>query len=333
MDLNSVNTQNSKAAIKGVIYSGALRALMEPELIGMNYVDMITDFTEGDLYREVEMGNANYREYKEGDQVVYDAFEFGQRDFEINHYATSGHIVTAKFYQDSGYAAQIAAAVPGKEARALSAKIEKEIFQLHRVIQKAGEANAVETMSHRYVAGHDADAANIALGTITPHDFAYAAVAMAKAGYFGPKIAIIPTYQALLIPQAKGASEQLKYNPMWADVVTKGSLTGMTFAFNLAGFDIYTSNFTDVIPSETLSTAGGQSKECTKCGVAQLFINNAGERPYRMAWRQMPSFKGWFDDDHQVEKYLTVCRYGLGAGEKGNLISILCKTDANSQIA
>lgn len=333
MDMNNINTQNSKAAIKGVIYSGALRALMEPELIAMNYVDMISDFNEGDLYREVEMGNANYREYKEGDQVVFDAFDFGTRDFEINHYATSGHTVTAKFYQDSGLSAQIAAAIPGKEARALAAKIEKEIFELHKVVHKAGEANAIETMSHRFVAGHSKVEGEKDFGTITPYDLAYASTALTKAGYFGPAVCIVPTYQALLMSQSPALSQSIKYQPLWGDLVTKGALSGMHYTFTLAGVDIYASNFTDVVATETLNTAGGESKTATKAGVALMFINNAGERPFRMAWRQMPTFKGWFDDEHQVEKYLTICRYGLGAGEKGNLISILCSTDGSTNIA
>lgn len=333
MDLNNVNTQNARAAIQGVIYSGALKALVEPDLIAMNYVDVIPDFATGDVYREVEMGNANYREYTEGSPVQFDAFDFGERNFEINHYATSGHVVTAKFYQDSLYAAQIASSVPQKEARALAKKLEREIFALHRDIHTAGDANAIETMAHHFVAGHAIDANDKAAGTITPYDIGYITTALAKANYFGPVVGIIPTYQSLLMSQSKALSNSIKYQPMWGDLVAKGALSGMHFAFNIGGVDMYASNFTDVVASETLNTAGGESKTATKAGVALFFVNNAGERPFRMAWRQMPTFKGWFDDDLQVEKYLTICRYGLGTGEKGNLISVLCANDGNSNFA
>jgi hypothetical protein len=333
MDLNNINTQNSKAAIKGIIYSGALKALLEPELIGMNYVDMITDFTDGDTYQEIEMGSANYHEYEEGTPVKYDSIDFGVRTFTINHYATSGHIVTAKFYQDSHLANQIQAAIPSKEARALAAKIEKEIFELHKVIHTPGEANAIETMSHRFIAGHAVDESEKDFGTITPYDMAYAITALNKANYFGNTVAIVPLYQALAMSQSKALSQSIKYQPQWGSLVNNGALTGMHYTFTLAGVDIYASNFTDVVASETLNTAGGESKTATKAGVALVFSNTAGMRPFRMAWRQMPSFTGWFDNDLQVEKYLTICRYGLGAGEKGNLISILCKTDGDTRVA
>jgi hypothetical protein len=333
MELNSINTQNSKAAIKGIIYSGALKALLEPELIGMNYVDMVTDFTDGDTYQEVEMGSANYHEYEEGSQVKYDSIDFGLREFRINHYAQSGHVVTAKFYQDSHLANQIQAAIPSKEARALAAKIEKEIFELHKVIHTAGDANAIETMAHRFVAGHAVDETEKDFGTITPYDMAYGITALNKANYFGNTVAIVPLYQALAMSQSKALSQSIKYQPQWGALVNNGALTGMHYTFTLAGVDIYASNFTDVVASETLNTAGGESKTVTKAGVALMFSNTAGMRPFRMAWRQMPTFKGWFDDDIQSEKYLTICRYGLGAGEKGNLISILCKTDGETRVA
>ena len=43
-DLNGINTQNSQAAIRATIYSGMLREALEPELVAMNYVDVISDF-------------------------------------------------------------------------------------------------------------------------------------------------------------------------------------------------------------------------------------------------------------------------------------------------
>ena len=41
--MTGINTRDNAAAIKATIYSGQLRAQLEPELIAMNYVDMITD--------------------------------------------------------------------------------------------------------------------------------------------------------------------------------------------------------------------------------------------------------------------------------------------------
>ena len=56
-DLNGINSQNSKAVIRAKIYSGILREQLEPELIAMNYVDVINSFPDGDKWEDVEMGN------------------------------------------------------------------------------------------------------------------------------------------------------------------------------------------------------------------------------------------------------------------------------------
>ena len=40
-ELNGINTQNSQAVIRAIVYSGMLREALEPDLIAMNYVDVI----------------------------------------------------------------------------------------------------------------------------------------------------------------------------------------------------------------------------------------------------------------------------------------------------
>ena len=47
-DLNGINTRDQAAAIKAIVYSGALREALEPELVAMNYVDVISSFPDGD---------------------------------------------------------------------------------------------------------------------------------------------------------------------------------------------------------------------------------------------------------------------------------------------
>ena len=96
-DLNGINTQNSQAAIRALVYSGMLREALEPELMAINYVDEITDFPDGDKFQEVEMSGATVSDYHEGEEIDFKNIEFGTRDFEINEYVNSGHHVTAKF--------------------------------------------------------------------------------------------------------------------------------------------------------------------------------------------------------------------------------------------
>ena len=322
-DLNGINSQNSQAVIRATIYSGMLREALEPELMAMNYVDMITDFPDGDKWQDVEMGNATVSDYAEGEEIDFKGLEFGTRDFEINEYVNSGHYVTAKFAQDSYLASQIMAKVPALEARAIAADLETKILKLANAI-KLNDSNEYNELAHRFVAG----TAEEGYGVLTPEDFAYASVALKKVNYVGPKIAIIPSYQEYLIVSNPRIKASLNYNPSFEGIVRDGAMTGMKFSFNIYGWDVYTSEF---LPTSTGETAlkdreGKQGfSALDNMGVAVLFTNIAGRRPFRMAWRQRPYFEGQWNMNKQREEYVTIARYGLGLGDVENLVVILCK--------
>jgi hypothetical protein len=331
-DLNGINSQNSKAVIRAKIYSGILREQLEPELIAMNYVDVINSFPDGDKWEDVEMGAATVTDYHEGEEIDFKGLDFSTRTFEINEYVNSGHYVTAKFSQDSYLASQIMAKVPALEARAIAADLEQKIFNLAvktNSIIKPSDATVLNGMQHRFVAGSTEDG----WGVLTPEDFAYATVALNKVNYHGPRIAIVPSYQEYAIVTNPRIKASLKYNPSFEGIVREGAMTGMKFSFNIYGWDVYTSEF---LPKSTESglkdREGAQSfSALTNCGVALLFTNITDRRPFRMAWRQMPKFEGRWNMAKQREEYVTIARYGLDVGDQENLVVILCK-DTDSTI-
>lgn len=328
-DLNGINTQNSSAVIRARIYSGMLREELEPELIALNYVDMITSFPDGDRWQDVEMGSAVVSDYAEGEEIDFKGIEFSTRDFEINEYVNSGHYVTAKFAQDSYLASQIMAKVPALEARAISQDLEEKILKLANTDQTLNDANVYNGMKHRFVAGD----ATAGYGVLTPEDFAYATVALKKVNHIGPKIAIIPSYQEYAIVTNTRLVQSLSYNPKFEGIVRDGAMSGMRFSFNIYGWDVYTSEFLPASSGETSLTSreGATFSALTNCGVAVLFANIPERRPFRMAWRQMPKFEGQWNMAKQREEYVTIARYGLGAGDKENLVVIVCR-DTGSTI-
>ena len=328
-ELNGINTRNQAAAIRATVYSGLLREQLEPELIAMKYVDVISSFPDGDKWQDVEMGNATVSDYHEGEEIDYKGLEIGTRDFEINEYVNSGHFVTAKFAQDSYLASQIMAKIPALEARAIAADLEQKILKL-AMKQKNNDANVLNGMQHRFVAGTDAEG----FGTLTPEDFAYASVALKKVNYVGPKIAIIPSYQEYKIVSNPRIKASLNYNPSFEGIVRDGAMTGMKFSFNIYGWDVYTSEYLPVSSGETALKDRDNAQEFTalnNCGVAVLFTNIPDRRPFRMAWRQMPHFEGKWNMDKQREEYVTIARYGLDLGDVENMVVILC-SDVDSTI-
>lgn len=331
-DLNGINTQNSQAVIRAKIYSGILREQLEPELIAMNYVDVISSFPDGDKWEDVEMGNATVTDYHEGEEIDFKGLEFATRTFEINEYVNSGHYVTAKFAQDSYLASQIMAKVPASEAQAIAADLEQKIFNLvtktHSII-KPNDPTKLNGMQHRFVAGTAGDG----WGVLTPEDFAYASVALNKVNYHGPRVAIVPSYQEYAIVTNPRIRASLQYNPKFEGIVRDGAMTGMKFAFNIYGWDVYTSEFLPKVTESGLKDREGTQSfsALTDCGVALLFTNITDRRPFRMAWRQMPKFEGRWNMAKQREEYVTVARYGLDVGDQENLVVILCK-DTDSTI-
>ena len=332
MELNGINTQTNSVAIREKIYNAALRSALEPYLIAMNFVDQITEFTDGEKFIDIEIGNATVHDYVEGTDILLEGLDMKDREFTINQYRQSGHYITEKFAQDSYVSAKIAAVVPAKEARALAADLEQKIFSLQSSIQTSGNSNTMEGCPHRWLAGYDATAASQVYGSLSLSDFAMAATALHKLGYFGPMIAIIPTYQEYAITTSASFKNALAYQPLYERVFQDGAITGSRFAFNIFGFDVYVSNFTPVV-TETITALDSTSKTVTGGGLACFFANIPDMRPWRMAWRMMPKFEGNWNMYKRREEFVTVCRYGLGKGETPNFIGVVCKQDGNTTIA
>ena len=333
MELNGINSQTNSVAIREKIYNAALRSALEPYLMAMNFVDQITEFTDGEKFIDIEIGNATVHDYVEGTDILLEGLDMASREFTINNYRQSGHYITEKFAQDSYVSAKIAAVVPAKEARALAADLEQKIFGLQSVIQTAGSQNTIDGLDHRYLAGYDATAATQVYGALSLSDFAYASTALHKIGYFGPMVAIIPTYQEYAITTSASFKNALAYQPLYERVFQEGAITGTRFAFNIFGFDVYVSNFTPVIASETIKALDGTSKTIANGSLACFFANIPDMRPWRMAWRMMPKFEGNWNMYKRREEFVTVCRYGLGKGETPNFIGVLCSNDGNTTIS
>ena len=66
MELNGIHTQTNSVAIREKIYNAALRAQLEPYLMAQQFVDVISEFTDGEKFIDIEIGNATVHDYIEG---------------------------------------------------------------------------------------------------------------------------------------------------------------------------------------------------------------------------------------------------------------------------
>ena len=66
---------NDDHLIRSNLWSSQIKEVLEDELIGTKYVDMITDFPDGETLNIPSIGQAESNDYVEGTQIKYTAMD------------------------------------------------------------------------------------------------------------------------------------------------------------------------------------------------------------------------------------------------------------------
>ena len=67
------STTSNDHLIRSNLWSSQIKEVLEDELMGMKYVDMITDFPDGDTINIPSIGQHEVYDYAEGQAVRYTA--------------------------------------------------------------------------------------------------------------------------------------------------------------------------------------------------------------------------------------------------------------------
>ena len=128
-----MNKSDALVAIRKEIMQDALQMQLEPELLGLNYVDMIPEF-KADEYVDISISGSDvFPEFNEGGNVSYVGLDFGKRTFRYNVYRAVGNRLSEAFIQDSIYAAEVVSKVPTLQAQAVAKNVEKDIWQIPQI--------------------------------------------------------------------------------------------------------------------------------------------------------------------------------------------------------
>lgn len=309
----SMTTNNTTVLTRSELWSSQLKEVLEEDLMGMGYVNWLSEFPDGDTFTIPSIGQATVRDYTEDTDIVYDALDTGEFQFSITDYLSSAHYITKKARQDVYYATQLEAAFLPKQRRAIDEHVETKILALANE-QTASDLNNINGAPHRFVAS----------GT----NEVFALADIAKALYSLKKAAVPQTQMVGIVdPSVEYTFNTLSNlvnvsnNPMWEGVIASGMATGMRFTKNIYGFDIYTSNFL-ADANETIDSV------TTAAGKANMFFSAAGDvKPFIGAWRQLPEVDGEYNKDKQREEYVTTARYGVKLYRPENLVVVLADTD------
>lgn len=313
--MSGFSTANNEHLIRSNLWSSQLKEVLEDDLIAMKYVDMITDFPDGDTINIPSIGQAEVLDYAEGQAVRYTAMDTGNFTFTITAYKASATYITEKMKQDSFYMSRLVSSFVPKQHRALAKAMEVDVLAVGPDGQTASSLNTINGGNHRFVGGGTNE-------TIAIRDFQRAKFALEKANVpLTNLIAIVdPSVEYELATQTNLVN--VSNNPRWEGIVRDGISTGMKFIQNVYGFDVYVSNN---LKSGMAETINGLS---VTTGVANLFFSaSADVLPFVGNIRQQPKVDSEFNKDQQREEFVTTCRYGFKLFRPENLVVVLTDDD------
>lgn len=304
------------------LWSSQIKEVLLEELLGMKYVDMVTDFPDGDTLNIPSIGQMDVLDYAEGQAIRYTAMDTGNFTFTINKYKSSATYITNKMKQDSFYMSRLVSSFVPRQHRALMKAIEVDVLNIGPSAQTASNKNAINGADHRLIASGGSNAART-LGVI---DFAKALYALEVANVPATNLVAIvdPSVEYTLNTLTNIAN--VSTNPRWEGIVSTGlNSTGMRFIKNVYGFDVYTSvNLPKLTAAETITDGQSVARTTGSAPIQNIFFSAAPDvLPFIGSIRQPPTVESEYKKDLQREEYVTVCRYGFKLFRPENFVCVL----------
>lgn len=307
---------NDDHLIRSNLWSGQLKEVLQDELLGMKYVEMLTDFPDGDTFNIPSIGQAETNDYVENQAIKYSAMDTGNFTFSINQYKSSATYITEKMKQDSYMASRLISKFVPSQARALAKAMELKILSVGPDGQTSASLNQINGASHRWVGSGTNEVMAVT-------DFAKANYALDMANVpQSNRVAIVHPSVGYALSVITNLSN-LSNNPRWEGIVRDGALTGTKFLMNVYGFDVYISQNLKVnSSSETINSV------TSAAGVNNLFFSaDSMVLPFVGAIRQAPKVDSSYNKDYQREEYVTTCRYDFKLFRPENMVVVVTDTD------
>jgi hypothetical protein len=313
----AIQTNSHGHLIRSQVWSNQLKEVLEDELFAMTWVDMITDFPDGDTLNIASLGQAEVQDYEEGQAVRYSSMDTGNFQFSITDYKASAVYITNKMKQDSFQMGRVVSSFVPKMQRAIMKSMEVDLLAVGPDGQTASDTNEINGAQHRFVG-------NGTNNTIDVTDFAKALYALQKADVPATNLVAIVDPSVEYAINSITNITNVSNNPMWEGIIASGMSSGTRFLKNIYGFDVYVSHNLKSGLSETIDSTAVTN------GVANLFFSAAPDvLPFVGNVRQAPQVDSEYNKDLQRDEYVTTARYGFGFYRPENLVTVI--TD-NSQV-
>lgn len=318
--MSGMTTANSTHLIRSELWSSMLKESLDDQLMANGYVEMLSEFPDGDQFTIPSIGDAQVDDYEEDGVIKYRPLDTGEWTFTINEYLSSGTYITKKNEQDMYYMNQLVAGFVPKQERAIMEHFEGSVLAKPEEILGAS-ANGqyqINNAYHRFSGGNS--------GKIELADFAYAQYALKKANVPQQNLVAIVDPSVEFEMNTLTSIVNVSNNPMWEGIVADGIGTGMRFVKNIYGFDVYTSNYLpDVVDNALPERDGSTTNDYSSvAGKPAYFFSAASDvLPWKAAWRQAPTVDSEWNKDRQRTEYVTTARYGVGLFRPENMVSVV----------
>lgn len=309
---------NSTHLVRANLWSNQIKEVLLDELMGTKYVDMITDFPDGDTLNIPSIGQAEVMDYAEGQGIKYTGLDTGNFTFTINRYKTSATFITERMKQDSFYMSRLVSSFVPKQSRAIAKAMEIDIMNLGPDGQTASNPNNINGAAHRWIGAGTNE-------IISLNDFARAKYSLQMANVPMVNLTAIVDPSVEFTLSTLSNLTNVSNNPRWEGVIANGISTGMKFVMNVYGFDVYVSQNLKQGIAETINAGVSRT---TTTGVANLFFSAAPDvLPFVGSIRQPPKVDSEYNKDMQREEYVTTCRYGFKLYRPENMVVVITDTD------
>jgi hypothetical protein len=298
------------------LWSAQLKEVFQADLMAMKYVDIITDFPDGDTLNIPSIGQAEVLDYAEGQAVRYTAMDTGNFTFSIDQYKSSATYITERMKQDSFYMSRLVSSFVPKQNRAIQTSMESKILSVGPDGQTSSNLNQINGASHRFIGSGTNE-------VMAPQDFAKALYALEKANV--PLTNLVAVVDPSVEYNLNTLSNlvNVSNNPRWEGIISSGHVSGMRFVKNIYGFDVYVSQFLKLnTGSETINSI------TSTVGVNNLFFSaDSTALPIVGAIRQAPKVDSEYNKDLQREEYVTTARYAFKLYRPENMVCVVTDTD------
>ena len=309
----AMTTQNIDHLTRSEVWSSQLKDILEDDLMATQYVNWLSEFPDGDTFNIPSIGQAQVEDYSENDDITYAPLDTGEFQFSITEYLASGIYITEKAKQDGFYMSQLISQFVPKQERAIMENVESTVLGLQSG-QTSANVNAINGADHRFCATGTNEVFTVA-------DFAKARYALKKANVPDTNLVAIVDPSVEYTLNTLTNLSNVSNNPMWEGIVSSGIATGMRFAKNVYGFDVYVSNNL----ADANEAIGGIT---TAAGKANMFFSAASDvLPFIGAWRQMRKVDSEFNKNKQRDEYVVTARFGVKLYRPENLVCVLSDTD------